>query len=347
MGFVLRDVYPGLVCDLDGVVYRGATALPHAVRVLSDIRPGAGSGGVLYATNNASRTPGEVAAHLTDLGLATESGQVINSSIAGAAVLTERHPTGAAVLGVGGTGVWHALQDAGLTPVAPPDARNGGPHLVAVLQGYGPAVSAGDLAEVAYAVQAGADWVVTNDDRTLPTDRGVAPGNGTLVSAVRAAVDTDPEVVGKPGPLMYQMAADRLGTDPGKTLGIGDRLETDVAGAHAAGMDALLVLTGVHGPSDLVSCERELRPRYVAGDLRALNALYDEPERSDDGWRIGDLTGTLKVDGRDARVKFEGGDPAGSPTDVSLRIALRVLWDALDEDEVTTQAAVSAVRPWQ
>lgn len=347
MRFVLRDTYPGLVCDLDGVVYLGVNAVPHAAEALSEIGQDGGAGGILYATNNASRTPTEVAAKLSELGLATDHRQVINSSIAGAAVLARRHPAGSAVLAVGGAGVAEALQDAGLTPVAPSAAREGGVELAAVLQGYGPAVCAADLAEVAYAVQAGADWVVTNDDRTLPTDRGVAPGNGSLVGAVRVAVDVDPEIVGKPGPLMYEMAADRLGTAPGQTLGIGDRLETDVAGAHAAGMDALLVLTGVHGPADLVSCEPGLRPRYVATDLRALSAAYDEPERADSGWRVGDLTGVLRVDGDDVAVNFDGVDAAAAPSDITLRIALRVLWDALDGDEVSTQAAVSAIEPWQ
>lgn len=344
---MLRDIYPGLVCDLDGVVYLGTKAVPHAAHALGEIQHGGGAGGVLYATNNASRTPAEVAAHLNELGLATDHRQVINSSVAGAAVLARRHPSGSAVLAVGGAGVAAALQDVGLTPVAPSAARESGVQLAAVLQGYGPGVCASDLAEVAYAVQAGADWVVTNDDRTLPTDRGVAPGNGSLVNAVRLAVNVDPEVVGKPGPLIYEMAADRLGTTPGQTLGIGDRLETDVAGAHAAGMDALLVLTGVHGPADLVACDPALRPRFVASDLRALSEEYGEPERAKGGWRVGDLTGALRVDGDDVMVEFDGVDAAAAPSDTTLRIALRVLWDALDRDEVTTQAAVSAIQPWQ
>lgn len=326
----LIEFYDALVCDLDGVVYRGPTAVEHAVDALSLAR--SEGTGVAYATNNASRPPALVADHLRELGLDLDDADVVNSSQAGATHLAEALGRGACVLGVGGPGVRAALQEQGLVPVAP------GEHADAVLQGYGADVTAGELAEAAYAIQAGATWVATNTDRTLPTDRGTAPGNGTLVEAVRTAVGEEPEVVGKPGPLMYRLAASRLGAEPARTLGIGDRLETDVAGAHAAGMDALHVLTGVHGPSDLVRAPRHLRPRWVATDLRALHEPVDEPVRDRDGWILG---------GHHARLV--DGEVVGSARPGSiegLRLALAVLWSALDDRVIETGAAERGIGVW-
>lgn len=358
-----RDSYPGIVCDLDGVVYRGPDAIPHAVEHLSRENPNS-TGGVIYATNNASRPPEQVARHLIELGLTVTHDQVINSSVTGAQVLADRLCGQAAVLAVGGVGVAQALREVGLIPITAGALADDGGEVEAVLQGYGPDVCARDLAEIAYAVQGGAQWVVTNDDRTLPTERGVAPGNGSLVAAVRMAVDPDPEVVGKPGPLMYELAAQRLGTDSEHTLGIGDRLETDVAGAHAAGMDALLVLTGVHGVVDLVSCSEDLRPRFVALDLRSLDDPYEEPVQDGSMWRTNAVCGWLDKDDGTPALKFADGDSApdadtDADTDADsaevgsqiwhdeVRIALRVLWSAIDRGQLSPEAACSAAARWQ
>ncbi|WP_345208732.1 HAD-IIA family hydrolase [Fodinibacter luteus] len=256
--------YAAVVCDLDGVVYRGPTAVPHAVEALRALDVP-----VLYATNNASRAPGDVAAHLRELGLPCAPELVATSSQAGAWLMTQRMPAGTSVLAVGGPGVATALEEAGLT-VLRPDAGAG--HTVsAVLQGYGPSVTASDLAEAAYAVQAGATWVATNTDATLPTDRGMAPGNGSLVAAVERAVGRGPDVVaGKPAPPLYLLCAERLDIPAGRVLAVGDRLDTDIEGAVAAGMDSLFVLTGV---DDLYACleaPASRRPTWVAPDLRAL-----------------------------------------------------------------------------
>lgn len=345
MPSALRDLYPGLVCDLDGVVYRGAEAVPYAIEQLSAVASGS-PGGVVYATNNASRPPAQVAKQLRSLGLAVTAEHVVNSSVAGAQVLAQRLTAGSRVLAVGGVGVADALRGAGLTPVSSSEAAASPGSVEAVLQGYGPDVRASDLAEVAYAVQSGAAWVVTNADRTLPTDRGIAPGNGSLVGAVRVAVDVDPEIVGKPGPLMYQLAAQRLGTDAEHTLGIGDRLETDIAGAHAAGMDSLLVFTGVHGVADVVAADPHLRPRYVAGDLRSLGEPYDEPAPDGAGWRVGDLLGVLESSSQPV-VNFQGGASGAELGQDGLRIALCVLWSAVDDGRISTQSAVSATSRWQ
>lgn len=256
--------YAAVVCDLDGVVYRGPAAVPHAVLALST----AGVP-VIYATNNASRSPSDVAAHLEQLGLPCGPDTVATSSQAGAWLIADRVPPASPVLAIGGPGVAIALEEAGLTVVLPDAAA--GRSVVAVLQGYGPKVTATHLAEAAYAVQAGATWVATNTDATLPTDRGVAPGNGSLVAAVQRAVGRSPDIVaGKPSPPLYLMCADRLGISANRLLAVGDRLDTDIEGAVAAGMDSLLVLTGVDGLQACLEAPAHRRPTWVAPDLRAL-----------------------------------------------------------------------------
>jgi len=322
MGSLLEG-FDGIVCDLDGVIYRGHEGVPHAVEsVLSALSAGVL---VVYATNNASREPAEVAAHLEALGLPGPRSRVVTSAQAGARCVAQRCPRGSRVLAVGGPGVWLALQEAGLLPISAQAAPSDEP-LVAVLQGYGAQVAWTDLAEAAYAVQAGALWVATNTDSTLPTDRGVAPGNGALVGAVREAVNVDPVVVGKPHTPLYELSVSVLGTSIDRTLAIGDRLDTDIMGATAAGMDSLFVFGGVHGWLDVVGAQQTARPRYVATDLRSLHLEYAEPvqdAKDSSRWVCGDAQ---------ARVSARG-DLVVSQTGAlneRLRAALTALWHAGD-----------------
>lgn len=319
----LIEDYDGIMCDLDGVVYRGHEAVPHAVESLLS----ALAAGVLvaYATNNASRTPAEVVAHLDALGLPATAGRVATSAQAAARLVAQRFPVGSRVLAVGGPGVALALEEAGLRAVSSRADRSNEP-VVAVVQGYGAQVGWTDLAEVAYAVQAGAFWVATNIDSTLPTDRGLAPGNGALVAAVRLAVGVDPAVVGKPNTPLYELSASLLGTDVGRTLAIGDRLDTDIAGATAAGMDSLFVFGGVHRWIDVAGAGPAARPRYVATDLRSLQSVYARPvpdgiDRS--RWRCGEASAWVSAAG-ELVVAQEG------TLNERLRAALVAVWNARD-----------------
>lgn len=265
----LDERYDALIVDLDGVVYRGDPAVAHAVEALS----GAGIP-IQFATNNASRPPSAVGEHLRRLGLSVADSSVATSSQAAAWLLTRHLEVGARVLAIGGPGVGEALRERGFEPVA---SAQDGP--AAVVQGYGPGVSADDLAQAAYAVQNGALWLATNTDHTLPTAAGFAPGNGALVLAVGAAVGRGPELVaGKPDEPLYLLCAERLGVDPARILAIGDRLETDIEGATTAGMDSLLVLTGVHGVRDAVAAGPAARPTWIARDLRALSTDLEDLE---------------------------------------------------------------------
>lgn len=264
----LMSGYRALVCDLDGVVYLGASAVPHAVESLTGLDVP-----IQYATNNASRPPASVAEHLGALGLSCADADVATSAQAGAGLLRDALAPGSVVLAVGGPGVGIALEEAGMRPVTPGDRAG---HLDGVLQGYGAAVTASDLGEAAYAIQGGAIWVATNTDATLPTDRGVAPGNGSLVAAVQRACGRPPDLVaGKPEAPLYLLCAQRLGREPADVLAVGDRLDTDIEGAVAAGMDSLLVLTGVDDLRACATAPLRRRPTFVAPDLRA---LHEDPQ---------------------------------------------------------------------
>lgn len=259
----LAGTYDGLICDLDGVVYRGETAIPGAVKTLNDLL--ADGMGVAFATNNASRAPAAVGAHLEELGLSPGEWSVVTSSQAAAAYLADRLSPGTPVLAVGGPGVVLALEEAGLAPVRASDPVAG--SVEAIVQGLGTDVTWSDLAEVGHLVQRGVTWVATNLDPMLPTSRGPAPGNGALVAAVRSATTREPHVVGKPGAALFDVAMARLGTGRTRTLVCGDRIDTDIAGANAAGMDSLLVLSGAADLRDLAFAPAPWRPTYVAAEL--------------------------------------------------------------------------------
>jgi glycerol 3-phosphatase-2 len=253
--------YDTALLDLDGVVYRGPDAVPHAVAALL----GAAAAGMhlAYVTNNASRTPETVAAHLLELGLPAKPEEVVTAAQAVARLIAEQVPQGARVLTVGGEGLRSALLSYGLTLVSSADDEP-----AAVVQGYVPETSWHDLAEVAYAVGRGVPWFASNVDTTMPTARGIAPGNGALVGAVAAAAGGWPTVAGKPEPALHRETMLRTGA--ARPLVVGDRLDTDIEGANRAGVDSLLVLTGVTGLEQLRAAPPEQQPTYASEDLRGL-----------------------------------------------------------------------------
>jgi glycerol-1-phosphatase len=196
----------------------------------------------------------------------------VTSSAVAAEQLAERLGPGAHVLVVGGAGLRQPLVDVGLVPVD--DAAGA----VAVVQGWAPTVDWAQLAEAAVVIRAGRPWLATNLDATLPSPRGPLPGNGSLVAALVNATGRHPESVGKPLPTMFTAAANRLGAD--RPLVVGDRLDTDIAGADGAGMPSLLVLTGVSSPEDLMRAPDGQRPTYLSADLRGLGRPHPAVERS-------------------------------------------------------------------
>ncbi len=254
----LLDGVDLLLLDLDGVLYTGPTAVPSAVEVLAATEVGR-----VFVTNNASRPPAAVAEHLRELGIAAAPEQVTTSAQAGAALLRRRLDEGATVLAVGGPGVDEALHEVGLTPV-----RSVATAVRGVLQGFGRDVGWSQLCDATAAIATGAVWVATNTDLTIPTERGTMPGNGTMVAAVATASGAVPLVAAKPEPGIFASAVEAAGSR--SPLVVGDRLDTDIAGARAAQIDALLVLTGVSSPADAVAAPEPHRPTHLGLDLRAL-----------------------------------------------------------------------------
>ena len=255
--------YDCLFVDLDGVVYRGHEAVPHAVEALN-----AYVGRSLFVTNNASRTPQTVADQLAGYGLQVQADDVVTSAQAAASHLASLVPAGARILVTGGEGLRQAVSDEGLTITTHADEAE------AVVQGYSPDLGWVDLAEASYALVRDIPWVASNTDMSVPTARGIAPGNGTLVAAVASATGRVPQVTGKPHAPIMRLAMRRSGA--ARPLVIGDRLDTDVEAAVAAGLDSLLVLTGVNTWRDVLNLPVAALPTRVAPDLRVLSGHEDE-----------------------------------------------------------------------
>jgi glycerol-1-phosphatase len=264
--------------DLDGVVYVGPAAVPGVPEALATARDDGMRLG--FVTNNAARTPDQVAAHLTELGIAARPEDVITSSQAAATVVAEQLGPGARVLPVGGPGVAAALTAAGLAVVERAEDRP-----VAVVQGYGPRVGWTELAEAVVAVRGGARHVATNIDATIPSPRGVLPGNGALVGVVSAVTGQQPLVTGKPDPAMHAECVRRTGAR--RPLVVGDRLDTDIEGARRAGAPSLLVLSGVTDPAALLAAGPEHRPDLLARDAAGLLVAHPAVLAVDGGWRCG------------------------------------------------------------
>ncbi|WP_420847699.1 HAD-IIA family hydrolase [Natronosporangium hydrolyticum] len=251
-----------MILDLDGVVIVGEQALPAAAAAVATVRQEGTP--VVFATNNASRSASAVAELLTKVGVPAEPSEVITSAMVAADALADSVPAGAAVLVLGSDALASEVRRVGLRPVSSAEDQP-----AAVIQGYDPSVGWERLAEASVAIRAGARWVVTNSDATLPSPRGPLPGNGSLVAALRTALEREPDmVVGKPQPALFAAAArQRSASAP---LVVGDRLDTDIAGAYRAGMDSLLVLTGIASRADALAAPAEQRPHYLGDDLGAL-----------------------------------------------------------------------------
>jgi len=258
-----------VLADLDGVVYKGADAIPHAIE---SINTAAASVRVGYITNNASRTAASVAEHLTSLGLDVAADDVVTSSQAGMRVLKGLIADGSTVLVIGGEGITYELEKSGYVVT-----RSALDKPAAVIQGFSPDVGWVHLAEAAFALhevdgEPEVPWVATNTDWTIPVARGIAPGNGTLVSAVHTAIGRLPIVAGKPEVPMFDVARERFASQ--RALVIGDRLDTDILGANRAGIASVLVLTGIDQAKQVLAAVPEQRPTFILDDLRQLLEPY-------------------------------------------------------------------------
>ncbi len=307
--------------DLDGVVYVGPEAVPGAPEALQAARDAGMRLG--FVTNNAARTPEEVARHLTELGVPAEPGDVITSSQAGATVVAERFGADAAVLPVGGPGVAAALRAAGLRVV---DSAEDEP--AAVLQGYGRDVGWIQLSEAVVAVRRGAVHVATNTDATIPSPRGVLPGNGALVGVVSTVTGQQPLVTGKPDPAMHAECVRRTGART--PLVVGDRLDTDIEGAQRAGAPSLLVFSGVTTPAVLLAAVPEHRPDLIADDVAGLDRPHPPVTRDGESWVC---RGWRATAGDDGAVQVDGPDQSDDDDGLDgLRAACVAHWAGHPDD---------------
>ncbi|MFF2851889.1 HAD hydrolase-like protein [Streptomyces sp. NPDC058001] len=290
----LSTAYDTALLDLDGVVYAGGNAIAHAVASLDTAHTQGMR--LAYVTNNAFRTPDAVAAHLTELGIPTGASDVITSAQAVARLISEQVPAGARVLVIGGEGLRVALRERGLTPVESADDDP-----AAVAQGYGgPELPWGRFAEASYAIARGVPWFASNTDLTIPSGRGIAPGNGAAVEVVRIATGAEPQVAGKPLPPMHRETILRTGAR--QPIVVGDRLDTDIEGAFNGDVDSLLVLTGVTDAPQLLAAPPEHRPTYVDADLRGLLTGQPDVVPEGDAFRCGGWTATAG----DERLELDG-----------------------------------------
>lgn len=313
----LWDEYDVAVLDLDGVVYVG----PHAVPGAPDHLARATKAGMhlAYVTNNAARPPGTVAAHLRELGVAVDDGDVVTSAQAAAHLLADRLEAGAAVFVVGGEGLFEALAERGLRPVQEIDQDP-----VAVVSGLHRDLRWGTVMDGAILVKRGLPWVAANTDLTVPTPHGPGPGNGRLVDTVARFAGRSPVVAGKPMSPLFEETLSRVGGE--RPLVVGDRLDTDIEGAVRTGYDSLLVMTGVTGLAELVAAPPTMRPTFLSLDLGGLGEPHPAPEHRHGAHRLNDVTARV----RDGRLVVEG--PVEHPDRAAdwWRVAAAACWHHLD-----------------
>lgn len=312
----LSRAYDLAMLDLDGVVYIGSAAVPGAAGHIAGIR--AEGMRVAFITNNASRPATAVADHLTELGVPADERDVVTSAQAAARLLVEEHGPGASIVCLGGAGLRVSLEQAGLVPVGVDD------EAAAVASGYGPDLRWREIMRAAVRIRDGLPWLASNTDTTIPTPFGVAPGHGVLVEMLQGFTGVTPVVAGKPARPLLDETVRRVGG--ARPLMIGDRLDTDIEGAHNAGVDSLLVLTGVTGLVDLVAAPPALRPSYIAPDLAGLSTAHVAPQRQADGWALGGWYGDTLTGRLELRQQRHDADPADW-----WRVAASAAWSHLDE----------------
>ena len=322
----LHEKYDVALLDLDGVVYLGGTAIPSAPPALQRAR----SAGMhlAYVTNNASRTPAAVAELLRSMDVPARAADVVTSPQAAARLLADKLPPGGPVLVIGALALRMAIRERGLRPVS-----SAADSPLAVVQGYALGIDYQSLAEGALAVRAGALFVGTNADSTIPGPRGIQPGNGSLLRVIACATGVDPIIAGKPElPLHHESV---LRTGARRPLVVGDRLDTDIEAASRAATDSLLVFTGVSRPAELPVAPPEHRPTYLALTLDALTQEYPDVILGGDAATCNGWTARWQDrPGQDPSVALDG---AGAPID-----GLRALCAAAWSREGTTADAVSA-----
>jgi 4-nitrophenyl phosphatase len=257
-----------LIIDMDGVLWRGNTPIPGLIEFFDTLR----RQGITFilATNNASLTPEQYMDKLAGMGVAVARGEVLTSAQAAALHLAQQPRSGARAFVIGEDGLRQALAERGF--VLTGDYEPGADYVVV---GMDRGLTFDKLATATLSIRAGAQFVGTNGDTSFPSERGIIHGNGAILAALAAATGAAPAIIGKPEPIMYQLAMERLGGTAQDTWALGDRLETDILGAVRTGIRSILVLSGVTTAQELAASD--VQPDVVLPSIAELNDLLCKP----------------------------------------------------------------------
>ena len=265
MSSQIPPVIKNLIIDMDGVLWRGETAMPGLVQFFETLR--AKKMKFVMATNNATKTAVMYRDKLAYFGIVIDPSRILTVAEATAGYLGERYPPGTAVYVLGAKGLFDAHLEQGFRIVSPEQVRNGATADV-VVGGLHFDFTYESLAMGALLVKRGAQFVATNMDSTYPTELGPLPGGGAILSVIITATGVQPIAIGKPGPILFQEALRRLGSTEENTAMVGDRLNTDIAGGNAAGLYTILVLSGVSTRSDIST--GAIKPDAICQDIKEL-----------------------------------------------------------------------------
>ena len=242
--------------DLDGVVYRGSAVIPGAVKFVKWLQDSGQR--YLFLTNHSARTPNSFADKLLGMGIAARPEHFLSSAMVTAEFLQRERP-GKRVFAIGEEGLCEALKSAGVEIVTDR------PHIVVV--GFDRGFRYDTLLHATRFILQGAEFIGTNTDNLYPIEDGPAPECGPLLAAVENATGRKPLVMGKPERFMFEEALRLLGSEPGETMMVGDRLDTDIAGAKAMGMQTILVLSGATTSDQAAGAS--IQPDHIRADLGA------------------------------------------------------------------------------
>lgn len=259
------------IIDMDGVLWHGEQALPGLIEFFQALRTK--NIRFILATNNASLTPEQYVTKLSGMGVAIEASDILTSGTATALYLAKKSdPAKTRIFVVGEQGATQPLINLGftLTTDYEVNADRNSPNAAAhfVVCGKDETLNWQKLAIATLNIRAGAQFIGTNADTTLPTERGLTHGNGAILAALEVATGVTPTIIGKPEPIMYQQALALLNADPAETVAIGDRLGTDILGAVRTGIRSIMVLSGVSSENDITALD--YKPTWVMDDIRAI-----------------------------------------------------------------------------
>jgi len=217
---------------MDGVLWRGSQPIGNLSKVFNQIQDLGLS--YILATNNSTLTPEQYQNKLLNFGVEIAIENILTSSLVVADHLSVQYKKGGPVYIIGENGLIEALEKKGFF-----QSRE---NVLAVVVGMDRKLTYEKLSQACLLIRSGVNFIGTNADRSFPIPEGLVPGAGAILAALEAATDVEPIIIGKPSPLMYQAALQKLGSHPYETLAIGDRLETDILGGHNTGYLTACVL---------------------------------------------------------------------------------------------------------